>query len=71
MLWQAALEEKLQFAKDLVSDEIYLRNDETMIAAVLKVYKEIRGVQGKARRMIFLNAFFMTELNASQAKKLE
>jgi hypothetical protein len=42
-----------------------------MIAAVLKVCKEIRGVQGKARRMIFLNAFFMTELNASQAKKLE
>ena len=71
VLWQAALEEKLQFAKDLVSDEIYLRNDETMVAAVLKVCKEIRGVQGKARRMIFLNAFFMTELNASQAKKLE
>jgi hypothetical protein len=63
VLWQAALEEKLQFAKDLVSDESYLRNDETMIAAVLKVCEEIRGVEGKARRMISLNAFFMTELN--------
>ena len=63
MLWLTALEEKMLFAKDLVSDEIYLRNDEAMIAAVLKVCKEIIGVQGKARTMIFLNAFFMTEVN--------
>jgi hypothetical protein len=71
VLWQSALEEKLQFAKNLMTGESITRGDELSVAAVEKVCNQIRSVQGKERRLLFLNAKYMTELNASQAKKIE
>jgi hypothetical protein len=59
------LEDKLQFARDLMTGENFMKSDENTVAAVLKVCKEIREVQGKTRRLIFMSAFFMSELNQS------
>jgi hypothetical protein len=54
-----------------MTGENITRGDELSVAAVEKVCNQIRNVQGKERRLLFLNAKYMTELNASQAKKVE